>query len=154
MKLKKPNYYGIDHSKINEKFEGDFTFVNDMIITGHKEQFITGAVYHAKNPDTSKGYKEYMFISGVTDPVLMRTQYFVSGRTAEEIQQDRFVTGLLCNKCSTVVYSVNRYHKEMCECDNEAFIDGGRDYIRSGAKNMADTTHVQIDLLTDNIKKL
>lgn len=39
-----------------------------------------------------------------------------------------------CNLCGEIIESVDRYDYVKCQC-GEIFLDGGRDYIRSGARN-------------------
>ena len=34
-----------------------------------------------------------------------------------------------------------------CGCENETFVDGGKDYCRSGAKDMSKTKCVKLDLI-------
>ena len=40
-----------------------------------------------------------------------------------------------CRKCGYIIESVHRHDFKHCNC-GEIFVDGGRDYIRRGAKDM------------------
>lgn len=41
-----------------------------------------------------------------------------------------------CLVCNTVLESKHRHHFSECNCDNQAFCDGGMSYIRCGAKDL------------------
>lgn len=41
-----------------------------------------------------------------------------------------------CLKCGKVMESHHRHDFNMCECDNETFVDGGVDYLRFGGMDM------------------
>lgn len=41
-----------------------------------------------------------------------------------------------CLVCNTVLESKYRHHFSGCNCDNQAFCDGGMSYIRCGAKDL------------------
>lgn len=43
-----------------------------------------------------------------------------------------------CPKCQTELQSRNRHDFAACGCPNSAFVDGGADYIRLGAKTRED----------------
>lgn len=38
-----------------------------------------------------------------------------------------------CPVCKQILQSTYRWHLDMCDCDNKAFVDGGGDYTRAGA---------------------
>lgn len=42
-----------------------------------------------------------------------------------------------CLDCHSVVESKSRHHFAQCPCPNGLFVDGGLDYIRSGAKDFS-----------------
>lgn len=46
-----------------------------------------------------------------------------------------FWSAAKCLSCDTVLISKHRHDFVKCECPNEAFLDGGSDYIRCGTKN-------------------
>ena len=41
-----------------------------------------------------------------------------------------------CRKCGDVIESTHRHDFKFCKC-GEIFVDGGRDYIRRGANDLA-----------------
>ena len=41
-----------------------------------------------------------------------------------------------CAKCGDIIESKHRHDFVSCSCD-EIFVDGGKDYFRSGAKDIA-----------------
>jgi hypothetical protein len=41
-----------------------------------------------------------------------------------------------CKTCGTVLESKSRHDFQQCDCPNQAFVDGGGDYIRVGAMDM------------------
>lgn len=41
-----------------------------------------------------------------------------------------------CMCCNTILESKSRHDFQRCDCENEAFVDGGNDYTRYGAKIM------------------
>ena len=154
MKLIKRNYYGFDHKMVSEKFSGDLTYVNDFCLKGTNNGYVTVAVYHAKSPDRSKGHKEFMLLYSVYEPFMEKSQYYVSGRELDQMKKESKVQGIWCKDCDSVIYSVNRHHFHKCGCANETFVDGGRDYTRYGGKSMTSIELVEINLLTDKIKKI
>lgn len=155
MKIKKVDYYGFNHDKVIEKYEGDLSFVNYMCVESVRPgNYITAAVYKAAKPNREKGHKDYMLLFGVVDPVLFRTEYYVTGRTKEEMKKESVTEGVHCLECDTVLYSLNRHHYHKCGCENETMVDGGRDYIRYGGKDMKKVRIVKINLLTDKVKPI
>lgn len=141
MKLIKPNWYGFDHVKINEKFEGDLTFVNDFCVNG---EYAPCAVYKAKKPNKKKGHKKYMLITKNGDSFIVR------GMTSEEILKWRYQAAVHCLSCDAVVYSVNRHDFRSCSC-GEVAIDGGKEYTKVSFKDKNNFNQVTVDLLTDDI---
>lgn len=51
--------------------------------------------------------------------------------------------GLVCGICMDVIASFWTHHFVSCECGN-AFVDGGFDYFRYGAKDLKKVTQVYI----------
>lgn len=49
-----------------------------------------------------------------------------------------------CLSCGATLESKHRYDFQKCMCENETFIDGGNDYIRSGGKDLG-----KVFVLTD-----
>lgn len=146
MKLKKRNYNGFNHEVVAKKFDGDVTYVNDFCLDIQGVGYTPCSVYRAANPDKSKGHKEFMVLFFTPNG-----QMYVSGRTRRELNKERKLTGLACMECGEVMVSIHRHDYNMCSCPNQAFADGGRDYFRAGAKSLAKTQTVVVDLLTDKI---
>lgn len=144
--LKKIDYLGFNHDKVAEKFEGDLTFVNYMNVND-----TVMAVYHAKNPNKKKGHKEFMLLFYKRDPVLHQTTTYVSGMERAEIEKFSTVEGMKCLTCGVVLFSMTRHDFHSCGCENDMFVDGGVDYLRAGAKDLMATSHVTINLLTNEI---
>lgn len=149
LSLKKVDWYGLRHDLVREKFEGDLTFVNYMNV-GDKGDVIA-AVYHAAKPNLDKGHKEFMLLWKYYDRAQDKEQWVVSGMTREQIEKHAEVEGLACLKCNQALWSLNRHHFHSCGCKNDMFVDGGKEYLRAGAKALAKTMPVRINLLTDEI---
>lgn len=116
------NYHGLDHNAVTKKFEGNPTYVGDVCLNlGHPV-----AVYHSKNPNRAKGHKDYMLIS------IDSRGGVVMGMDKAEMETHSIHEAVHCLKCNTVLYSVHRHHNNSCGCPNDTFIDGGKDYTRSG----------------------
>jgi hypothetical protein len=41
-----------------------------------------------------------------------------------------------CLVCGEILESRSRHDFVMCKCDNQAFVDGGNEYMRAGAKDL------------------
>lgn len=153
--LKKVEWFSINHDRINDKFDGDLSFVNYINVGDDGD--LVAAVYRAAKPNRKLGHKEFMLIwkrlafSSETQEV--SHQYMVSGMELEQIKKHTKVDGLACLECGTAMFSLNRHHFHKCGCPNDAFVDGGKDYLRFGAMKMAKTQPVTIDLLTDKIRR-
>ena len=144
--LKKVNWYGFSHVRVDKQFRGNLTFLNCFCVNG---EYHPVTVYRAANPDLSKGHKTYLLLQ-----VLSKEQGgggMVRGMDEETMEKHRYQGGIHCLQCNAVVYSVNRHHMSYCGCKNKAFADGGKDYLRAGAMDMSKTRMVRIDLLTDQI---
>lgn len=152
MKFTSRNYYGFDHKVVNEKFEGGLTYVNDFQLKGLQGGSVTAAVYHCAKPNKAKGHKEYVLLFSSYDPFTQKSQFYVSGRTAEQMHQERMANGIYCPKCDTVLVSIARHDFTTCKCGN--FMDGGQhDYHRYGGKDLKDLVHVRVNLLTNKVTK-
>lgn len=114
------NYYGLKHDVVARQFSGDLTYITTMCI---EDGYKPWAVYHAANPDTSKGHKEYMLLQ------VEGKQGRVIGRTAEQMEPWWKQDAIQCELCKDVVFSINRHDMHYCEC-GACFIDGGREYCR------------------------
>lgn len=154
MKIKKVEWYGLNHAAVKERFEGDLTFVNEFSVTlmsEHGEVYVPCAVYKAKTPNKKKGHKKYMLLFSQFDPFTEERKWKVTGKTQAEMNKDRYQDAIHCLDCDTVLYSIDRHHFHRCGCSNDTFIDGGRDYNRCGAMSLKRTKMVKLDLLTDKI---
>lgn len=127
---------------INEKFGGDLTYVNRMTIGKYN---CVVDMFHAKNPDTSKEHKKWMFLGYNLDPVLLTKQWYVSGLTEEEMAKERYHDGVKCDLCGDIIISTFRHDHCYCGC-GESFVDGGKEYMRCGIKS----TPITIDYLKQN----
>lgn len=142
MKIKKVNWYGLNHKRVIRRFKTDLTYCNDFCVN---DEYKPVAVFYDKNPDRSKGHKDYILLH-VSKPNLI-----IRGMDKEEIEKFRYQTAIHCKECDTVLYSANRHHFNSCECPNQTSIDGGKDYAKCSAKDFSKTRYVTIDLLTDNL---
>jgi hypothetical protein len=145
MKLKLPNWYGFNHEAVAAEFKGDLTFVNEFCVKG---EYSPVAVYHAANPDRTKGHKDYMLLQQQGDGGLVR------GMTSEEIEKFRFQEGIHCLHCDQVIYSVMCHDMCGCGCKQKTkrvFIDGGRNYIKVSRGEKSLFEMVKIDLLKSRI---
>lgn len=142
-------WYDFNHEVVKQKFEGSPTFVMEaslLMKTSNGKEWHPVAIYHSKNPNREKSHKDFILLYS------WNGQFFVSGRDWKDVtDEERYQPALLCMKCNAVLHSAARHHFVRCGCENSAFIDGGMDYIRYGAMNMADTKLVTIDVLTGNI---
>jgi hypothetical protein len=142
VKIKKEDWYGLNHEKVREKFEGNPVFLNYFCVKGNYQP---SAVYHSLNPNREKGHKDYMLLTKFDE------QWYVSGMSEKEMQKERYQDGILCLSCNTVLYSVNRHHFHKCGCENETFVDGGKDYMRYGAMDISKTEIVKLDLVSNEV---
>lgn len=60
------------------------------------------------------------------------------------------IEGIQCPECQEIVISLHRHDFRFCGCGS-TFVDGGRDYIRCGGKNIADIKHVKIRISDNSI---
>jgi hypothetical protein len=140
MKIKKVRYFGFDDEKVNKMFTGGLTHCNDFAIKGVSD-WVPVAVYKVANPDRSKKHKDYLILN----------KEYVSGLDEKDIQKYRYQLGILCLSCDTALYSIHRHHYHSCGCPNQSFVDGGRDYLRSGGASLEKIKNVYIDLLNNKI---
>lgn len=132
-----PLFNPIDHAKVPDTFGGGLTYIADFCVWG---QSVPSSVYHAANPDVSKGHKEYMSLT------FQYEQMYVSGGDAKRMEEYRRQAAIHCLKCNEVIYSLHRHDCRSCECE-AVFIDGGREYTRIGG-DPTDYDSGDIDFLT------
>jgi hypothetical protein len=128
--------------KINKTYGGDLEYVNHMTVGKYNANVY---MYHAKNPDISKGHKPWMFLGYNYDLVTLQKQWYVSGLTEEEMEKERYHDGVKCDSCGDIIISTFRHDYCHCSC-GESFVDGGKEYIRCGVKS----SPVRIDYLNKN----
>jgi hypothetical protein len=136
-KLKDCSWYGLDPAAVNKKFSGNPKFIREFEIAGH-----TWAVFFCDSPDLTLGHKDYLMLGKSGQ------QWYVSGRTKEEMQELRYQPAVLCTVCDTVLYSQNTHDYHECGCSNETHVDGGRDYIRYAGMDLSLVKLLTLDLLT------
>lgn len=143
-KIKRDSWYGFDDKKVAELLEGGLTFCAEFCVQGEYEPV---AVYRAKTPNRAKGHKKYVLLQKTGKGGLVR------GMTPYQMKKERYQSAVLCEACNTIVYSIMRHHMNCCGCPNDAFADGGKDYLRAGAKNLDKIKYVKLDLITGKIVK-
>lgn len=126
--IKEEKYYPFDHDKVNKHFEGGLTFVAEFCVNGEYQPV---AVFKVANPNRKKGHKDYLLLQYFGD-----TGGYVRGMDSKEIKKYLKQHAVMCPDCNVVLYSINRHHFHSCGCENESFVDGGRDYLRSGGKKL------------------
>lgn len=47
-----------------------------------------------------------------------------------------------CLECGKIIESTHRHDYRTCGCSNQAMVDGGTDYVRSGAKDLTKIRHL------------
>lgn len=133
------NWYGFDHEEVRKHYgdlDGNLQYVGTFCV---KDHYTPAAVYHAPNPDKSKGHKNFVLF--YKDPVLMT--FMVTGMTIGEMLPYVNQLGIQCPACAEVIYSVMRHDYRRCMCE-ESFVDGGRDYLRANIGSIS----VNIELLS------
>jgi len=145
-KVKIDPFYNFDHKKVYKHFKGNLTFCNEFVLNDN--HYLPFAVYKSKTPNKKKGHKKYMLLSREENG-----RYFVTGMSAKEMTKHRYQNAIICLECNTLLYSTYRHHMNSCDCPNNAFADGGKDYLRCGAKSLSKIKHVKFDLITNKIIK-
>jgi hypothetical protein len=133
------SWFGFDHSAVKARFGGDPSFVAEFEIDGKP-----WAVYHCPNPDRSKGHKDFLMLTLITDLNGSR-RAVVSGRDFSEMEKHRFQTGVLCKSCGSILYSRANHDYRICPCDNMSMVDGGRSYIRYGGQDLSLVEMIEVD---------
>ena len=144
LNISKPNWFGLNHDRVAQQFEGDLAFVNDFCVNG---EYNPVAVYRAANPNTAKGHKKYMLLQ------VQGRDGLVRGMTEEEMEKWRFQEAVHCLNCDQVVYSVMRHDMASCKCktkNKRVFVDGGRDYTKLCFGEKSNYVSGTLDLLTDD----
>lgn len=148
MKLIRPNYYKLMHNKVTSEFEGDLkyigTFETIKIINSMDIANPPTAVYRSAKPNRDKGHKDYLLL--FKRPHINESFVTVGGLDKDIMENHAIQTGIWCNTCDDVIYSVHRHDFTRCGC-KETWIDGGRDYIRVGCNGVL----VSINHLTGDI---
>jgi hypothetical protein len=145
--LKKVEWYGLKHDLIAKKFEGDLEFVNYMNVGSGGDN--VAAVYSVRKPNKGKGHKGFMLLFKAYPSE--SSTWYVSGMDLKTVKKHALVEGVLCLSCNQALWSLSRNHFHDCGCNNETFVDGGKDYLRYGAKSLKKTALVTINLLTDEV---
>ena len=143
MKFIFKNYYGFDHARVNKMFEGDLTYVCDLVLKGEDRPV---AVYKAKKPNLKKGHKKYMLLQAFADE-----EGLVRGLTPREMSKHRTLNAVQCLECDKILVSFARHDFVSCGCPNHVFADGGSSYGRFGAKSFKKVQFLQIDALTGKV---
>jgi hypothetical protein len=143
--LRQTEWFGFNHEKVRERFEGSPEFVGEFDMDG-----TTWAVYSVAEPNRAKGHKDFMLLTtgslaGSAGDAARPT--IVSGRDRAGMEPYRLQHAVHCLECDSVIYSVHRHDYRGCGCPNEAVVDGGRDYFRFGAADMSRVRRVTLDLL-------
>ncbi len=149
MKIKEVNWYGFDHKVINRKIPGNVTYIRSFCV---RNQYHPSSVYHVANPDRSKGHKDYIMLHSET--VNGELFVYIGGMNKEEMKKERYQDGVQCLSCKLVLYSINRHHCHTCGCPNETMVDGGKDYLKCGGKDMTKVKLVRINLVTGRLVKV
>lgn len=152
--LKRIDYLGINHKMVNEKINPNVEFRCYMSVTSLSGRGrYPAAVYFDPKPNRELNHSDYMLIHSALDPITLKSSYYITGRTQEQIDKDRIHTGTLCLECNEILVSLDGHHFHGCDCPNEMFVDGGQaSYTRVGAKDLSKTQDVKVDMLTGEIK--
>lgn len=147
IKIKDQDWYGINHSEFIRKFDKKLKFIRYMSLDlGANEEFdVVAAVYKSSDPDRSKGHKDYVLLYSLNGG------FYISGMDSSEIKKQSIVSGVLCTSCNTALFSLSNHNYHGCGCSNQTTVDGGKFYLRIGAKDLSLTKLVNIDLLTGKV---
>ena len=142
-KIKDISWYGFSPELVQKKFEGNPQFIREFSIGGD-----TWAVFKVAEPNRTKNHKDFM---------LLKKNFggggIVAGLNRNEMRRFQYQQAIHCLKCNQIVYSVHRHDYHSCECENEVYIDGGKDYCKWSAKNPKKIRMIVINLITGNIVK-
>lgn len=133
------DWFGFNISKACEHLGGAKAEVSYIgTVDGPKG---TIALFHSKNPDRSRGHKNYPFL------FTRDTRLFVGA--FDDMQDLNWQSGILCHNCKTAIYSCNRRDYRSCKC-GKCHVDGGKSYLKISGEP-SDYTIVNINLLTNGI---
>ena len=121
----KYNYHGIIFDEVCNILEGDIKYIGTMSIN---EQKTPVSVFYSVKPNRSKGHKDFVLVSRFDDKI------YVQGMDMKDFEKYQYQTGVICQKYGEFIYSIYRHDFRECECGS-CFVDGGRDYLRTGGKN-------------------
>ena len=137
------NYFGFNHILVNKQFGGDLTYLGDICHAKDRNPY---ALYRAKNPDRSKGHKEFvlLWVHGSAGAI--------SGMELAEVKKHVKHAAVQCTACGDVIYSVHHHDYHSCSCGMTS-IDGGRDYVKTGWTAPHLPVHGTVNLLTGKFRK-
>jgi len=141
----------IDKDKALEHLEGDVEYVGYWFVKDAK-----GYVFHAKNPDRSKGHKDYVVIKYVYNYMMDDYDFYIAGYDRAEMEERSIQVGQACRHCKTVIWSLSRHDYHSCRCKkdgDQVCIDGGTDYYRLAFGKNSDSFPVTVNHLTKTITK-
>lgn len=137
LNIKERKYYNFDLERLNSLLEGDLSYVGTFNVEDRVCE-----VFKAKKPNKKKGHRKYVLIYKEND------SFMITGVTPYQMKKHRTQAAVECLNCNVVLYSLHRHDYHLCGCDNEVFVDGGRDYLRAGYKNKSQFRTLVIDLIT------
>lgn len=147
LKLKERNFLGFNHKAIEAKYK-DIEFVSEVPVsfkTDRGNLFLPCAVYKNLNPNRVE-FKDYMLLFFAGD------NYMRSSKTEKEMFSQWMQVGIHCKICDEVLLSLDRNDHLECGCNNNANIDGGKDFMQYGAKDMNKIEKVTINLKNGSIR--
>lgn len=147
-KIKNDNFHCFNHDLVAESFEGNPKYLGYICLDNH-----TVAVYHTSTPNREKGHKEYVLLWSTWNPVIEKRGLMVGGMELAEFKKHSKHSAVLCLECNTVLYSLNRHHYHGCGCKNNTTVDGGKDYLRMGGKDMTRILTGTLDVLTGKFRQ-
>lgn len=145
MKLNKGMpYWGFDHEKVLERFNGT-KFINEMTIIDKIGNWsnVPVALYYSNNTDKNPYF--YLFMES--------GKLMIGGLSEQQLEEVRFQSGIHCLSCEDVIYSKHVRDFTHCSC-GKVSIDGGREYCSVGFEDNVQYEMVEIDLLTDTIRQI
>lgn len=149
MKIKRNNFYGLDHKVVAKMFKGNLKYIGDYV---YGTNYKPSAFYHAPKYDKLKGHKEYVFLTLNTGGKEGQGSY-ISGLTKEQAKEVLGnISGLWCLKCDTVIYSSYRHDLVSCGCKYPISVDGGKNYFKVSIEESAKFRPVIINLLNKKIR--
>lgn len=152
--LKYVDYLGIDHEAVKRKINPNVEFKCYMSVSAlNGSNRFVAAVYFDPKPNRELNHSDYMLIHSAVDPYTMKSAYYITGRSAEQLEKDRIHSGTMCLECGQVLVSLSGHHFHSCGCTNDMFVDGGQcSYSRVGAMDLSKTREAKVDMLTGEIK--